>query len=293
MLIETIRAASEMASVRTRFRYAARARSRKRPWTSASSADSNLHLHARETGPQPAEPAGYVGGVDQRDAGAGDADRGAQIGSDRKRADHDGCQNGHPELAQRHPGPAVSEMCRQHHLAFDQGKGQAADDGAGNHAEYLPEPADGEQQRREGRHGGQNAERDGDHDLLRSPDRPVELTGPPPVRDIGALSHHDGVVHQHAESEDEADYRDGVDRKAERIHEEQGAEKGDGNACRHPQRQVGAEEQGQQEQHQQKALHAAVHQGPQAAGHEFRFVLPYLHLHPFGIPGRRTGRQSP
>ena len=246
-------------------------------------------LHARETGPQPAEPAGYVSRIDQRDAADGDAEGGTQIGRDRKRADHDGRQNGHPELAQRHPCPAVSEMRRQDHLAFDQGKGKAADDGAGDDAEYLPDPPDGKQQRREGRHGGQNAERDRNHDLLRSLNRSGKLTGSPPVRDIGALSHHNGIVHQHAESEDEADHRDGVDRKAERIHEEKGAEEGDGNACRHPKREVGAQEQGQQEQYQQKALDAAVHQGPQAAGHEFGFVLPYLHLHPFGIPGRGPG----
>ena len=249
------------------------------------------HLDARESGAEAAEHACYVGGVHQRYPADCDPDRRAQVGCDDECANDDGRDNRHPEFAQRHSPVAMSEMRRQDHLALDKGKGEAADDGGGNDGEQLSRIAHGEQQRREGRHGGQDAEGDGNHHLLRALDSPGELAGAPPVGDVGALSHHYGVVHQHAEGQDEADQRDGVDRKAQRVHEEDGAEEGDGNARGHPQRQVGAQEQCQQDQHQQKALDAAVEQRPQAAGNQFRFVLPDLYLHAFGITGGRLANE--
>ena len=178
----------------------------------------------------------------------------------------------------------MAEMRRQHHLALDQRKHEAENHCRRHDRHDFPDGTDAEQQRSKRCHRGQHPECDRDQHVLRALNSACELPGAPPMGDIDALAHHHGIVHQHPQRQDEADDGDGIDGKAEPVNQEDGAEKGDGDAGGHPDRQMGPQKQGKQNQNQQQPLESTVNQGAQPVGDQHGLVVPERQLNAFRVP---------
>ena len=216
------------------------------------------HLEPGKRSAEPAEVAGKVRSKHARGAEHGQRAPDAHVGRDREGGDHDCKQEHQAEVAEREAAAAVAEVGRKDQLAFDQRKGETADHGGGAHGIRLPDRASGEQQRHEGDDRCDDAERNRDEDPRRAFDGARQLPGTTPLRDVRGLAHHDGVVDEHPEGENEAGHGHRVDRQAEAVDQEDGAKKRNRQSRRDPHGQVRSQEQAQQDENEQQALDAAV-----------------------------------
>ena len=91
---------------------------------------------------------------------------------------------------------------------------------------------------------------------------------------IDPLAHHDGVVHQDAQHQDERHDRHGADGNADHREQRSGSQQRDGNAGGHPQRQPKTQEQGEHQQHQQQTAAGVLGQRIQPVHQVLGFVLP-------------------
>ena len=119
------------------------------------------------------------------------------------------------------------------------------------------------------------------------PDGAGELAAAPFLRRIDVFADHHRIVHEHAQRQNEAHDGHGVDGIAEPVHQEDGAEEGDGDSGSHPQRQVRAQKKRQQDEHEKQPLHATVQQSLQTVGQGDGCIPPDRQLDACGI--RRCG----
>ena len=151
--------------------------------------------------------------------------------------------------------PHLRQVGRQHQFGFQQREGKTQD----HHCTDRDGEAGGksrDQQQGHKRHnGGQHTEGHRCCHLERAGNHTVETAAILLHVRVGALADDDGVVHHDAEHHDETEQTQHVEIDTHQRHHREGTEKRYRNAPHDPERQADIEEQRENDEHQQSALH--------------------------------------
>ena len=188
----------------------------------------------------------------------------------------------HPRLADVErpaaPRPAVGKMRRQNEEHLHQRHRQHGDHHHRHHAEYLPEGAGDEQQRRERRHRREHADGHRRPHSQATGDGALDAGEAAFLLGDDVLAHHHGVVHHDAEHDDEREQRHHVEVDVEEVEEQKRAQKRNRHAHRHPHGQAQIQHHHQEQEHQRKAKGPVAQQQAQAALQRLGAVVPHRNV---------------
>ncbi len=172
----------------------------------------------------------------------------------------------------------LAQVPRQHQEALDQRRRDHAHDDQRNIEQHVADDAAHQHQRQKGRDGGQ---RRGDHRCQHAPCAALGRLERRLARLIVGeriLTDDDGVVDDDAQTHDDREHADHVQRHAQEIHGPEGGHDRDGNPHRHPERHAEVQEDEQNSQHQQQSREAVRHQHPDSLGRLIGEDVEQLHL---------------
>ena len=91
---------------------------------------------------------------------------------------------------------------------------------------------------------------------------------------LDVLHHHDRIIHHDADGEHQAEQAQRIDRKAEQMHDGEGADYGDRHRNERNDRGApGLQEQHHHDHHQHDGIEQRVHDGLDGRAHELRGVI--------------------
>ena len=154
--------------------------------------------------------------------------------------------------------------------AFDEAGDQHHGDGQRDREHQRAEAPADSGQREEGDHRGQGG---GQHRLAHTKRRLLggfQRACAPAGEDVGVLAHHDSVVDDDPQADDEREQGHHVEAHADDIHEPQRGSHCHGNAYGYPQSGPCGQEQEQEQEHQHQPDHCIVDQDREAVGDHVR-----------------------
>ena len=161
----------------------------------------------------------------------------------------------------------MGHVIGQDQEALDQRGQHHRHDGKGNVLDQVPEPPADGRQRQKGDHRRDRRCHDRPCHAHRGPLRRHDRGFPQmPHAEIGMFPHDDGIVHDHAQHQDQREKRDHVDRQTAGPHHEDGGKGRHRNACRHPKRDAPVQEQEQHQHHQHQPRRRIVEHQRQPLG---------------------------